>query len=158
MLYIQWHLSLLQSGQAPWDLTQFSQLPSAARSYFPESHWQSEICSLTTGILVWGKARSHRATHLGCSGAESPGWFDVLPKHSLWDVIVWVGALLWWSCQSPVTHSCDLLNHPNSFCRGMFKLSAKLDTDFVALLAQSFWMWQPHSTHAHPMASTALTD
>ena len=24
---------------------------------------------------------------MGCSGAESPGWFDVLPKNSAWDVI-----------------------------------------------------------------------
>ena len=27
----------------------------------------------------------------------------------------WVGTLSWWSCQSPVAHSCSLLNHPNSF-------------------------------------------
>ena len=25
------------------------------------------------------------------------------------------GTLLWWSCQSPVAHSCSLLNHLNSF-------------------------------------------
>ena len=24
----------------------------------------------------------------------------------------WAGALSWWSCQSPVAHSCSLLNHP----------------------------------------------
>ena len=33
-------------------------------------------------FLVWGKARSHRVPNLGCSWAESPGWFDVLPKNS----------------------------------------------------------------------------
>ena len=71
----------------PWDLTQFSQTPSAARSYSPESHWQSEISSLSKVILVLGKARSHRAPSLGCRGAESPGWFDVLPKNSVWDVM-----------------------------------------------------------------------
>ena len=38
-------------------------------------------------ILVWGKARSCRAPHLGCRRVESPGWFDVLPKDSAWDVI-----------------------------------------------------------------------
>ena len=53
------------SKQAPWDLTQFSQLPSAAPSYFPESHQQPEIFSLSKVILVWGKAR--RVPNLGCS-------------------------------------------------------------------------------------------
>ena len=42
---------------------------------------------------------------------------------------VWVDILLWWSCQSPVAHSCCLLNHPNRFRRGMFKLNAKFDAD-----------------------------
>ena len=43
----------------------------------------------------------------------------------------WVGALLWWSCQSPGAHSCGLLNHPNGFHRGMFKLNAKSDADVL---------------------------
>ena len=29
------------------------------------------------GDFSFGKARSHGAPNLGCSGAESPGWFDV---------------------------------------------------------------------------------
>ena len=37
-----------------------------------------------------------------------------------------MGTLLWWSCQSPVAHNCGLLNHPNHFCRGMFKLMQNL--------------------------------
>ena len=41
----------------------------------------------------------------------------------------WADALLWWSCQSLVAHSCDHLNHLNGFCRGMFKLNAKFDVD-----------------------------
>ena len=61
------------SQEAPWELTQFSQLPSAAPLYFPESHQWSEISSLSKVILVLGKARSHRAPNLGCKGAESPG-------------------------------------------------------------------------------------
>ena len=55
--------------------------------YFPESHWQSEIPSLSKVILALGKARSHRAPNQGCRGAESPGWFDVLPKISTRDVM-----------------------------------------------------------------------
>ena len=73
------------SKQAPWDLTQFSQSPSAAQSYFPESHQWSEISSLSKVILVWGKARSHRVPNLGGRGAESCGWLDVLPKYSAGD-------------------------------------------------------------------------
>ena len=39
------------------------------------------------GDFSFGKSQSHRAPNLGCRGAESPGWFDVLPKHSAWDVM-----------------------------------------------------------------------
>ena len=42
---------------------------------------------LSKVVLVWGKARSHRAPNLDCRGAESPGWFDVLPKSSAQDLI-----------------------------------------------------------------------
>ena len=65
----------------------FSQLPSAAPSYFPESHWWSEISSLSKVILVLGEARSCRAPNLSCRGAESPGWFDVSPRNSAQDVV-----------------------------------------------------------------------
>ena len=40
-----------------------------------------------------------------------------------------MGVLSQLSCQSPVAHSCGLLNHLNSFCRGMFKLKAKFSVD-----------------------------
>ena len=30
------------------------------------------------------------------------------------------------SCQLPVTHSCGLMSHPNSFCGGMFSLTQNL--------------------------------
>ena len=43
--------------------------------------------SLSKVFLVWGKARSYRAPNLGCSGAESPGWFDVSPQNSARDVV-----------------------------------------------------------------------
>ena len=75
------------SKQAPWDLTQFSQSPSAALSYFPESHQQSEISSLSKVILVSVKARSHKVTNLGCSGAESPGCSDVFQNYSAPDLM-----------------------------------------------------------------------
>ena len=58
----------------------------------------------------------------------------------------WVGTLLWQSCQSPVTHSCGLLNHANSLCRGMFKLNAKLDAD-VLLHSLSHFECGSHTVH-----------
>ena len=36
---------------------------------------------------VLGKARRHKAPNLGCRGAESPEWFDVLEKNSAWDLM-----------------------------------------------------------------------
>ena len=39
---------------------------------------------------------------------------------------------LWGNCQSPAAHSCDLLNYPSSFCRGMFKLNSKFDADYCS--------------------------
>ena len=87
------------SKYVPWDLKQFSQFPSAAPSYFSESHQQSEIFSLSKVILILGKAKSLRVPNLGCRETESPGWFDVLPKNSAWDMMhEWV-------------HCCDEAAH-----------------------------------------------
>ena len=104
--------------------------------YFPESY-KSEISSLSKVILVWGKARSCRAPNLGCGEAETPGWFDVLPKHCR-RCDAWAGTLSWQSCQSPVAHSYGLLNHRNRFHRGLFKLNAKLDADLLLYLLSHF--------------------
>ena len=49
-----------------------------------------------------GKAWSHRMPNLGCRGAESPGWFDVLLKKLCTIGDAWAVSLSWWSCQSPV--------------------------------------------------------
>ena len=125
------------SKQTLWNLIQFFQLPSADPSYFSESQWWSEIPSLSKMILVLGKARSRRAPNLGCREAESPGWLDVSQKNCM-RCDAWAGILLWWGCQSLVTHSCDLLNHPNSFHGGMFKLNAKFDADLLLYMLSHF--------------------
>ena len=91
------------SEQAPWDLTQLSQLPSAAPSYFPESHGQSEISSLSKVISVLGKARCLRVSNLGCRGAQSPRWFDVLPKNSAWDMMY-----KWACCDEAANHQSPI--------------------------------------------------
>ena len=50
----------------------------------------------------------------------------------------WAGSLSWWRCQSPIAHSCSLLNHLNSFHGGMFKLNTKFDTDSLLYLLSDF--------------------
>ena len=125
------------SKEAPWDLTQFSQLSSAARLNFPESHWQSEISSLSKVILVWGKARSPSTPNLGCRGWVT--WVIwCFMKNLCTRRDPWAGTSPWWSCQSPVARSCGLLNHPNSFRRGMFKINSKFDADLLLYLLCHF--------------------
>ena len=88
------------SKQVPWDLTQFSQSSSAAPPYFPGSHRQTEISSLSKVILVFGKARRCRPPNLGCRRAESPRRFDVSPQNSAQGVM------------HEQTHCCDeAVNH-----------------------------------------------
>ena len=82
---------------------------------------------------------------MGSKGAESPERFDVSPTNSARDVMC-EQACGWWSCQSPVAHSCGLLNHPNSFCKGMFELYTKSDTDLL-LYWLSHFECNSHTVH-----------
>ena len=81
----------------------------------------------------------------------------------------WAGTLSWWSCQSPFAHSCGLLNHLDSFCRGMFKLTTKFGADSCStcsvilnaiateytcsfnVLYHPHWLiqWSFHCSHMH---------
>ena len=63
------------------------------------------------------------------------------------------GALSWWSCQSPVAHSCGLLNHLNSLRRGMFKLNTKFD---AALLLYSLSHFECDSHIVHMLTQQHL--
>ena len=90
--------------------------------------------------------------NLGSSGVESPGWFDDSPKNFK-RRDAWVGTLSWWSCQSPVAHSCILLNQWNSFPGGMFKLNAKFDSD---LLLYSFSHFECNSHIVHMLTQWHL--
>ena len=58
----------------------------------------------------------------------------------------WVGTLWWWSCRSLVAHSWGLLNHPNSFHGGMFKLNEKFDADSL-LYSLSHFECVDHTVH-----------
>ena len=164
-LYIgQWRL--IPFKVAPWDLTQFSQSPSAAPLYFPESHRWSEISSLSKVILILEKPEVSGHQIWSVVGLRQLGdlMFHETPctRHDAWE-----GTLLWWSCQSPVAHSCGFLNHQNSFPGGMFKLNTKSDADLLLYLfilnataTQYAWslngVYHPHwlvqwSRHCSPM-------
>ena len=142
------------SKSAPWDFTQFSQSPSAAPMYFPESHWWSKISYLSKGIWVLGKVRSRRVPSLGCTGTCVAWVICCFAKKLCTRCDPWAGTLSWWCCPPPGAHSCGLLNHPNSFHGGMFKLNAKFDGDSLLYSLSSHCMWWSHSTGAHTMAST----
>ena len=58
------------------------------------------------GSLVLGKARSCRAPNLGCRGHWVTWVIWCFTKNLCTRRDAWVGALSWWSCQSPVAHSC----------------------------------------------------
>ena len=79
--------------------------------------------SFSFQFQFWEKARSHRVPNLGCKGAESPGWFDVLQKKNCTRHDAWASLLSWWSCQSSVARSCGLLDHLNSFHHAVHMLA-----------------------------------
>ena len=148
------------SKKASWDLTQFSQSPSAAPLHFLESHRWSEISPLSKVISVLGKARGHRVPNPGCRETESHGWLmfhqNSEPKFCIRHD-AWMSMLSWWSFQLPVAHSWGLVNHLNSFHEGMFKLHTKSDADLL-LYSLSHFDCDSHSTHALSTASTASAD
>ena len=142
------------SKWAPWDLTQFSQSPSAALPYFPEFLSWSEFSFVSKVILALGKARSHTVPNVGRLSHLGDLMLCQKTLHRMW----WMsGMLLWWSCQSPVAHSYSLLHHPNSVREGMFKLNATFDAESLLYSLSHFWVEQPHSTHAHWTATTIPT-
>ena len=156
------------SKQAPWDLTQFSQLPSAAPTYFPESHRQSEISSLLKVILVLGKVQSCRVPNLGCRETESPGlpifvdcsqyMFNILrcsaycrPSRTqitfnTFSTIFEAFVPHFYLCCTHCIIPERLLNHPNSFRGGMFKLNAKSDARLL-LCSLSHFECNDHTVH-----------
>ena len=121
----QWHLSPLQSRHLG---TSHS---SPNRHQPPRRIFLNLISGLKSlafkGDFSFGKSQELQGTKSGLK----QGWVtwviwcfakNLCTRH---DALT--GMLSWWSCQSPVAHSCSLLNHPNSFCRGMFKLNAKFE-------------------------------
>ena len=54
--------------------------------------------------------------------------------------------LSWWSCPSPVAHSCGLLNHPDSIQGGLFKLNIKFNADLL-LYSLNYFECDSHTVH-----------
>ena len=142
---------------APWDLTQFSHSPSAAPLYFPESYRWSEICSFSKVILVLGKDRSCRVSNLGCRGLSHLDDLMFFAEKLCTRCDAWAGTLLWWSCQSPVAHSCGLWIFQRVSAEECSSLTQNLmpircSTGLVILNATTT------QYTCHSMASTAPTD
>ena len=125
------------SERAPWHLTQFSQSPSAALLYFPESHQQSQISSLSK-VISFGKSQKLQGTKSKLKGGWVTWVICCFTKKLCTRHEAWVGVLSLWSCQSSVAHRCGLLNHPNSFHGGLFKLTSKSDANLLLYLLTHF--------------------
>ena len=97
------------------------------------------------GDFTFGKSQSLRAPNVGCRGAESPGWFDVSQKNSVWDVI-----------HEQVCCHDEAASHQLPIAtafwiiwiihRGMFKLNAKFDANSL-LYSLSHFQCNGHTVH-----------
>ena len=105
-------------------------------------------------ILVLGKARILREPNMGCRWGWVTWVIWCFTKKLCTRCDAWASMLSWWSCQSALAHSCSLLNHPNSFWGGMFKLNAKFDADsslysvFLNVMDTQY-TWAPNGVY-HP--------
>ena len=125
--------------------------------------------------LVLGKARSHRVPNLGCRGAESPGWFDVLPKNSTWDVMREQAccrdkaanhqlsiAAVFWIIQIVSTGECSNLvqNLIQIRCSTHSVILNVTATQYTCLLSGTYrphWLvqWSHHCSHMSPLPLAA---
>ena len=84
------------------------------------------------GDFSFGKSQKSQGTKSGLWGSWVTWEIWSFAKKFCTRRDAWAGVLSPWSCQSSVAHSCGLLNHPNSFRKGTFKLNA--ESDAVSLL------------------------
>ena len=90
------------------------------------------------GDFSFGKSQKLHGTKSGLYGGWVTWVICYFAKKICMRRDAWAGILSWWSCQSPVAHSCSLLNHLNTFHGGMFKLNAKFDADLLLYLLSHF--------------------
>ena len=137
------------SKKAPWDLTQFSQSPSPALLYFPESHWHSEISSLSKGILLLGKPEVTGHQIWAIRGLSHLGnlMFGQKNLHKTW-CMSYVDGLCW--CDEAANHQLPIAASywiiQIGFWRGMLKHNAKFDADSL-LYSLSHFECDSHTVH-----------
>ena len=90
------------------------------------------------GDFSFGKSQKSQGAKSGLQGGWVTWVIWCFTKKLCMRHDAWAGTLSWWSCQSPVAHSCGLLNHLNSFCGGMFKFNAKVDAELLLYLLSHF--------------------
>ena len=116
------HLGTLYSSlnhhQLPYRI--FLNLINSLKSLFFERRFLFWKNPEVTGSQIWAlRGESH------LSGL-------IFLQKTLYEMLCMRGSLSWWSCQSPAAHSWGLLDHPNSFHRGIFK-QHKIWCIFVAV-------------------------
>ena len=94
-------------------------------------------------LMVWnlfsfGKSQKLAGHQIWAIGGQVTWVIQCFAKKLCTRCDAWGGMLSWQSCQSPGAHSCSLLNHLNSFQRGMFKLNTKSDADSLLYLLSHF--------------------
>ena len=121
----QWHLSSLQSRH----LGTHTVLPITI-SYPIIFSWISlTVWNLFPfkGDFSFGKSQKSQGAKYGLYGGWVTWMIWCFLKNLFTRCDAWASVLLsWWSWQSPVAHSCSLLNHLESFWGEMFKLNANL--------------------------------
>ena len=140
----QWSLSPHQSRQL-------------GTSHSSPSHHQLLCCIFLISLTVWnffpfkgdfsfGKSQKLQGKKFGLFGNWVTSVIWCFTKKLCTRCDAWAGKLSWWSCQSPVVHSCSLLHHLNSFHGGMFKLNAKFGADLLLYLLSHFEC-EGHTVH-----------
>ena len=133
------------SKWAPWDLTEFSQLPSFAPLYFLTLINSLKSLPFQRWFKFWEKPEVAECQIWAVGElSHQSDWCFAKKLCTRWDT--WADKFWWWNCQSPVAHSCNLLNHPNSFCGEMFKLNAKFDA-YSLLYSLSHFECDDHTVH-----------
>ena len=106
-------------------------------------YWCFDISSLSEVILVWGKAR--RAPNLGCRG-HGVTWVLWCFTKKLHEARCMRRRVVVMTLPITSCPQLSLLNRPNSFHRGMFKLNAKSDADSL-LYFLSHFACNGHTVH-----------
>ena len=137
----QWCLSHLQSRHLVVVLP-ITISCSVVFSWISSTAWH---LFLFKGYFSFGKSQASQGTKSGLSGGWVTGRFDVSPNitHVCWCTS---GCIVMMKLPIISGCCCGLLNHPNSFRRGTFKLNAEFHTDSL-LYSLSHFECEDHTVH-----------